>query len=91
MLGVLNILLFSSHSSQLPYTYLTTFKKFLEKNDEFAAQRETIADEMNTKILLEMTQLSHTSKTDRKKALQTLTNYKEEMWEQHKVFEKMLL
>jgi len=52
----------------LAYTYQHAFKNFLQETDDFAGQREVIAEEMQNNILKDMHKLSSDSKTERKKS-----------------------
>jgi len=58
----------------LAYTYQHAFKNFLQETDDFAGQREVIAEEMQNNILKDMHKLSSDSKTERKKAIATIND-----------------
>lgn len=54
------------------YTYLNAFKDFLQETDDFAGQREVIAEETKNKVLNDMHRLSSDSKNERKKVMSHL-------------------
>ncbi|XP_066916625.1 formin-binding protein 1-like [Clytia hemisphaerica] len=60
----------------LPYTYQQAFKQFLQETDDFAGQREVIAEETKNNVLNDMHNVASQSKNERKKALQNLNDLK---------------
>ncbi|XP_065646793.1 formin-binding protein 1-like isoform X2 [Hydra vulgaris] len=60
----------------LPFTYQESFKAFLNETDDFAGQREVIAENMQENVLNKMQKLASDLKADRKKAILTLNDHK---------------
>ena len=49
------------------YTYQQAFRQFLKETDDYAGQREVIAEETKDKVLNDMHNLAGHSKNERKK------------------------
>lgn len=71
----------------LPYTYQHAFKQFLQETDDFAGQREVIAEETKNNILVDMHKVASDSKNERKKALTTLNDLKSKLEQLHKALQ----
>ena len=68
----------------LQFSYQASFKAFLLENNDYASQREIIAEDIYNSILKEMQKLSLELKTQRKKTLHKLTELKCQIDVQHK-------
>lgn len=68
----------------LPFSYIRSFKNFLQENDDYAGQREIISEELYNTILKEMQKLSLDLKSERKRTLQKLTEFKNQLDHHHK-------
>ena len=66
------------------YTYQQAFKQFLQETDDFAGQREVIAEETKNNVLNDMHNVASQSKNERKKALQNLNDLKSHLDQLHK-------
>lgn len=68
----------------LPYTYQQAFRQFLKETDDYAGQREIIAEETKDKVLNDMHNLAGHSKNERKKGLENLNELKRNLEQLHK-------
>lgn len=67
----------------LPYTYQHAFKSFLQENDDFAGQREVIAEEVQNNIFKEMHKLSAERKVNRRNTFKKMTEFKNALDQHH--------
>ena len=69
MIIILRINIFHSfqNSFKFRYTYQQAFRNFLKETDDYAGQREVIAEETKDQVLTDMQNVASHSKNERKK------------------------
>ena len=62
-----NIFYSFQNSFKFRYTYQQAFRNFLKETDDYAGQREVIAEETKDQVLTDMQNVASHSKNERKK------------------------